>query len=112
MRTDASRPSAGNLFDIRFVPDEQSFKDRTVRDEATSVPANYAPPVLRQDLNTTNVKLTWDEDDPNRRKILTRKMTADDIREDDFRAYLASGEKPHLRSARAGIIHLLSGAAS
>lgn len=34
-------------FDLRFVPDEQSFEGRQVRDTATQIPANYEPPQVR-----------------------------------------------------------------
>lgn len=35
--------------------------------------------------------MTWDQDDPNRVKVLRRAMTKQEIEEDDFKAYLASG---------------------
>lgn len=37
-----------------------------------------------QALQHTNVSLTWDADDEGRKRALMRKMTADDIKEDDF----------------------------
>jgi hypothetical protein len=44
-----------------------------------------------QALRHSRVKLTWDQDDPNRVKVLRRPMTKQEIEEDDFKAYLASG---------------------
>lgn len=37
-----------------------------------------------QALQHTNVSLSWDAEDEGRKRALTKKMTADDIREDDF----------------------------
>jgi len=41
-------------------------------------------------LQHTKPTLTWDEDDDSRKKALQRTLGADEIKEDDFRAYLAS----------------------
>lgn len=104
-RPPARPPVAGNVLDLRFVPDSEDFGGRTVRDEATGVPADYRPPQLRQNLNTTHAKLTWDEDSHERRRVLTKKLTEEDIREDDFRVYLASGERagPGVGGRRGGV---------
>lgn len=37
--------------------------------------------------------MTWDQDDPNRIKVLRRPLTKDEIEEEDFRAYLASSSE-------------------
>lgn len=76
---------------MRFVPDGQSFKSRQVRDTATSVPSDYEAPTFQtKALQHTNVELTWDKGDEGRKRALTRKLTADEIKEDDFKAYLAT----------------------
>ncbi|GAB4817011.1 hypothetical protein N2152v2_004057 [Parachlorella kessleri] len=78
-------------FDLRFVPDEQSFEGRQVRDSASEVPSDYTPPTFQtKALQHTSVSLTWDADDEGRKRALTKKMTADDLKEDDLKAYLAS----------------------
>ena len=43
-----------------------------------------------QALRHSKVKLTWDQDDPNRSKLTRRNLTKDQIEEEDFKAYLAS----------------------
>lgn len=43
-----------------------------------------------QALRHSKVKLTWDQDDPNRSKLTRRTLTKDEIEEEDFKAYLAS----------------------
>ena len=48
---------------------------------------------MRQNFNQTHMKLSWDEDDYTRKKVLSQRLTADEIREDDFRAYLASSSE-------------------
>ena len=41
-------------------------------------------------LRHSKVKLKWDEDDPERTKVLRRALTKKEIEEDDYRAYIAS----------------------
>ena len=84
---------SGQVFDLRFVPEDESFANRDVRDEARSIPPGYSPPEMRQNFNQAHMKLSWDEDDYTRKKVLSQRLTADEIREDDFRAYLASSSE-------------------
>ena len=64
----------------------QRFKKRQVRDAASEVPVDYTPPdFTTAALQHTNVKLTWDADDDTRKKALRKKMTEDDIKDDDFK---------------------------
>lgn len=37
--------------------------------------------------------MTWDQDDPNRTKVLRRTLTRTEIEEDDFKAYIASSSE-------------------
>lgn len=73
--------------DLRFVPDEMSFEDREARDAVTDVPANYEPPPFftTAALQHTRVQLTWDRDDENRKRALSKRITADELKEDDFK---------------------------
>ena len=65
-----------------------------VRDRASSVPSGYEPPRFKsKTLQHTKPSLTWDEDSVDRKKVLQRKVTADELQEDDFKAYLASGSE-------------------
>ncbi|KAF5837684.1 hypothetical protein DUNSADRAFT_4049 [Dunaliella salina] len=81
----------GCKLDLRFVPKETSFDGRQVRDVATGVPFGYAPPVgFSAALQHTKPQLTWDADDAGRKKLLNRKMSETDLKDEDFRAYLAS----------------------
>lgn len=44
----AAGPTAGACkFDLRFVPEEQSFEGRQVRDSAADVPPDYEPPTFQ-----------------------------------------------------------------
>jgi len=77
--------------DLRYVPDDQSFDGRQVRDEAKDIPADYEAPEFQvKALQHSNVKLSWDDDDPVRRKTFRRKITEDNLKDEDFAAYLAS----------------------
>jgi hypothetical protein len=74
------------------VPDEQSFTGRKVRDEAAEVPADYAPPTFQaRALQHTSVKLTWDADDDGRKQALSRRLTAEELKEDDFKVRVGMG---------------------
>ncbi|GAA5859122.1 hypothetical protein JCM8547_004011 [Rhodosporidiobolus lusitaniae] len=99
-----------NIFDLQFVPDETSFDDDPIHDEATeaSIAAegnSYTGLEFSTDaLRHSKVKLTWDADDPHRKtKIDTYLATALDrskqkgaskgkakIGEGDIEQYLAS----------------------
>jgi hypothetical protein len=73
--------------DLRFVPDDKSFADRKARDVATDVAANYEPPpsFTTAALQHTRVKLTWDRDDEHRKRALSKRITANELKEDDFK---------------------------
>lgn len=79
--------------DLRYVQDDQSFDGREIRDFATDVPGDYEPPEFQaKALQHTNVKLTWDEDDPARKKAFARKLTEDKLKDEDFAAYMADSQ--------------------
>lgn len=86
MKTSSHPPSAllapqefersSTRLDLRFVPDEQSFEGKVVRDTAAAVPSDYVPvDYTSKALQQTNAQLSWDLDDPDRRKKLRRKLT-------------------------------------
>ncbi|KAL2917909.1 pre-rRNA-processing protein esf1 [Polyrhizophydium stewartii] len=82
--------SSANFIDLRYVPDDMTFDDAPT-DAASSAPLVYQPvEFVTQALQHSNVKLTWDEEDPERVRVTRRKFTKDDIKEMDFKAYLAS----------------------
>ena len=58
-----------------------------MRETASEVPEGYEPPNFQTAaLQHTDVKLTWDADDDNRKRALSsKKLTGDQIREDDFK---------------------------
>lgn len=55
---------------------------------ATSVPEDYVAPAAFATLalQHTNVKLTWDKDDDARKRTLAKRVTKDELRDDDFKA--------------------------
>ncbi|PCH33705.1 hypothetical protein WOLCODRAFT_160280 [Wolfiporia cocos MD-104 SS10] len=82
---------SANVFDLRFVPDDMTF-DEEFRDEATddlNVPYK-ALEFVTDALRHSKVKLTWDEDDPERVQLTRRNLSRKEIEDNDFRAYLAS----------------------
>ncbi|KAH7300245.1 hypothetical protein KP509_24G052900 [Ceratopteris richardii] len=81
---------SANTFDLRFIPDEMKFVN-DARDVAKEVPADYQVPAFEtKALQHSRVKLTWDDDEPDRVKSLRQKFNADQLNEMDFKTYLAS----------------------
>ncbi|KAL0071941.1 pre-rRNA-processing protein esf1 [Marasmius tenuissimus] len=82
---------SANMFDLSFVPNGMSFDDEP-RDEATEdVETGYkAVEFVTDALRHSKVKLTWDEDDPERNKVTRRNITKKEIDDADFQAYIAS----------------------
>ncbi|CDO71641.1 hypothetical protein BN946_scf184911.g112 [Trametes cinnabarina] len=85
---------SANVFDLSFVPDDMTFDD-DFRDEATDdLSAPYKPVDFVTDaLRHSKVKLTWDEDEPERTQITRRVLSKKEIEENDFRAYIASSSE-------------------
>lgn len=92
-----------NVFDLQFVPDDVEFADHQGddgwRDEARPgvddgvayKGVDWSTAALRH----SKVRLTWDAPDPERQKITRRaNLTKDQIRDEDFKAYLASDSEP------------------
>ncbi|KAL0581637.1 pre-rRNA-processing protein esf1 [Marasmius crinis-equi] len=82
---------SANIFDISFVPDDMTFDDEP-RDEATEDPETTYKAVefVTDALRHSKVKLTWDEDDPERHKVTRRTISKKEIDNADFQAYIAS----------------------
>jgi hypothetical protein len=96
---------SSNFIDLRFIPDlSHEFESRSPRDTADTVPFDYAPqPFATRALQHSNVQLTWDADDQRRlKKLQKRRFTEDELKDEDFKAYLASStdsEGDHDRDA-------------
>ncbi|PIL31880.1 hypothetical protein GSI_06584 [Ganoderma sinense ZZ0214-1] len=82
---------SANILNLSFVPDGMTFDD-DFRDEAKDdLSAPYKPLEFVTDaLRHSKVKLTWDEDDPDRAQVTRRVLSRKEIEENDFRAYVAS----------------------
>ncbi|KAL6656674.1 hypothetical protein ACP70R_004454 [Stipagrostis hirtigluma subsp. patula] len=79
-----------NVFDLQFIPDSMEFK-HPARDVATEAPPNYKEPDFEtRALQHSRVKLSWDDDEPERKKVLRRKFTDDQL--DELDMYLASDD--------------------
>ena len=81
-----------NTLDLRYIPDDVQFEESEVTDCATSIPKRYKPkPAMITDaLQRSAVKLTWDQDDPDRKRLTRANLSREDMEEADLRAYLAS----------------------
>ncbi|OUM58962.1 hypothetical protein PIROE2DRAFT_15649, partial [Piromyces sp. E2] len=84
---------SSNILDLRFIPDEETFDDEPVN-VAYESPVAYEPNEFSTEaLRHSKVKLTWDDDDPDRLKVTRRKFTKEDLKNMDFQAYIASDEE-------------------
>ncbi|QDS73488.1 hypothetical protein FKW77_009184 [Venturia effusa] len=85
--------SSANFFDLRFVPDEVTF-DETPRDVCEEVPRDYRPSeFVTEALTHSNVKLTWDADDKQRKEVQKRAFSRKEIDENDLQAYIGSASE-------------------
>ncbi|KAI8807850.1 hypothetical protein BJ742DRAFT_300062 [Cladochytrium replicatum] len=81
-----------NFFDLRYIPDSMEF-DAIPRDESFAAPSTYKPPEFTTAaLQHTKVKLTWDQDDPQRVQLTRKRFNQDDLKDMDFQTFLASEE--------------------
>ncbi|SJL05442.1 uncharacterized protein ARMOST_08809 [Armillaria ostoyae] len=82
---------SANVFDLSFVPEDMAFDDE-FRDEATedSLAAYKGLDFATDALRHSKVKLTWDEDDPERNLVTRRTLSRKEIEEGHFNSYLAS----------------------
>ncbi|WRT66231.1 uncharacterized protein IL334_003184 [Kwoniella shivajii] len=89
-----------NVMDLSYVPEGMDFADDEIRDEATKEPKAYKGNDFVTDaLRHSKVKLTWDQDDPNRIKMTRRTLTREEIEEEDFNKLVAgSGSEVSLSS--------------
>ncbi|WVQ82232.1 hypothetical protein IAT38_004360 [Cryptococcus sp. DSM 104549] len=80
-----------NVMDLSYVPEGMDFDEDTVTDTATKEPKGYKGNDFVTDaLRHSKVKLTWDQDDPNRVKLTRRTLTREEIEEQDFKNLVAS----------------------
>ncbi|WVQ67813.1 uncharacterized protein L199_006018 [Kwoniella botswanensis] len=89
-----------NIMDLSYVPEEMDFADDEIRDEANKEAKGYKGNDFVTDaLRHSKVKLTWDQDDPNRVKMTRRTLTREEIEEQDFNNLVAgSGSEASLSS--------------
>lgn len=106
----AEYEATANFFDLRFIPDDTSFEDDTPRDECTDAPENYKPNDFVTDaLQHSKVKLTWDEDDQQRKQASKRAFSQREVEDMDLKAYLASDTESEAEDAKEKYRALLSG---
>ena len=82
--------------DLRFVPEDtpDPSSKRDPVSVADHIPESYTPPLVEVGdvtMQHSKVKLSWDEDPPER-KVLMRKLTPAQIRDLDLEAYLESDD--------------------
>ncbi|KAK0232946.1 hypothetical protein IW262DRAFT_1470131 [Armillaria fumosa] len=95
---------SANVFDLSFVPEGMAFDDE-FREEATedSVAAYKGLDFATDALRHSKVKLTWDEDDPERNRVTRRTLSRKEIEEGHFNSYLASSSSESEEDTRQNI---------
>ncbi|CAH1791290.1 unnamed protein product [Owenia fusiformis] len=84
--------ASATKLDLRFIPNDMTFDDppssvaSDMPDQATYKPSMFFTTALNQ----SKVALTWDETDPDRKQVLNKKFTPDELEEMDVKDYLAS----------------------
>ncbi|XP_021907988.1 pre-rRNA-processing protein esf1 isoform X2 [Carica papaya] len=80
---------SSNVFDLRFIPDSMEFKHEAC-DVATEGPSNYEGLNFQtQALQLSKIRLSWDEDEPQRVKTLKRTFNAEQLAELELKEFLA-----------------------
>ncbi|KAJ3342520.1 pre-rRNA-processing protein esf1 [Entophlyctis luteolus] len=86
---------SANVFDLKYIPDDMTFDvaDRVDVATAASIAASYVPPAptfATAALQHSKPVLTWDLDDPARVRVTRKKFSKEELKDMDFKAYLAS----------------------
>lgn len=82
--------SSANFIDLRFIPNSQKFTE-TPREICSSIPADYTPQSFQTDaLQSSRVKLTWDETPRERREAIRRAFADNDAEDGSVNALVAS----------------------
>lgn len=77
--------------DLRFIPESIEKFPYTPKEVCSEVPEDYECNFfVNRAFGHTRVKLTWDEDDPKRVKIIKKKLNQDQLDANDMKMYLAS----------------------
>ncbi|KAF8761263.1 NUC153 protein [Rhizoctonia solani] len=91
---------SANIFDFSYVPEDMEFTQES-RDECTSEAqaSTKGMDFVTDALRHSKVKLTWDDDDPERNKITRRRMTRKEGKRQDretLRGLLLGGDNDDL----------------
>eukprot|EP00451_Oxyrrhis_marina_P011884 CAMPEP_0204325288 /NCGR_PEP_ID=MMETSP0469-20131031/10885_1 /ASSEMBLY_ACC=CAM_ASM_000384 /TAXON_ID=2969 /ORGANISM="Oxyrrhis marina" /LENGTH=676 /DNA_ID=CAMNT_0051307101 /DNA_START=33 /DNA_END=2063 /DNA_ORIENTATION=- len=88
--------------DLRFVPEGLELPEEDCVGECDRVPGKYTPvgDVRTAALEHCKARITWDEDD-KKRKVLKKKVSAEDMKHMDLNDYLASSDSEDLDEDRA-----------
>ncbi|KAA1074557.1 hypothetical protein PGT21_010016 [Puccinia graminis f. sp. tritici] len=92
-----------NIFDLSYVPDEMEFDEADLADECDADTNDYQPLEFSTDvLRHSKVKLTWDNEDPIRKRytrLNTQKLTQEELDELDFGRFIAPGSSDEERGS-------------
>lgn len=78
------------FLDLRFVPDDIKFPHKP-KESCFTLPSEYEQLKASRALNHTNVKLTWDQTDEKREKLI-QKTFKENFKEDEIQELLVSSD--------------------
>jgi hypothetical protein len=81
--------TSGDIMDLRYIPDDLCFTDEP-KDTCTSNPGNFQPLHYHNSLQNFKAKFDWDDEDPERARVLKKRLTKEEVEHMDFANYLAS----------------------
>ncbi|GIQ82942.1 hypothetical protein KIPB_004173 [Kipferlia bialata] len=83
----------GSVFDLRFVPDDCELDISQPRDLCTEMPDRYRKVAsVASTTQMSKARLSWDQTDPKRYQMLTRRFDGEDEQLLDMAEYLAPGD--------------------
>lgn len=82
-----------NFMDLRFVPDSLTGFPYPPKEVCDKIPADYQPKFYENSaLQHSNVKLTWEAEDPRRNELLSKAFSKEQFKEEEIQQLLMSSD--------------------
>ena len=102
-----------NFMDLRFVPDELVEFPYSAKEVCNKIPAEYNPKFHSNSaLQHSNVKLTWESNDPKRNELIAKAFSKEQFNQEDIQQLLMSSDSETDEDAKLFAEELLNGTKS